>query len=79
MEDRKKIIQEKLREEEQREIQQLSGIKQMIWNILIHEKGFQPEDIQVDPLFTITIADSEAYVTVDFLITLSSINLMALL
>jgi hypothetical protein len=78
VEDRKKIIQEKLKKEEQREIQQLSGIKQMIWEILIQEKGFQPEDIQVDPLFTITIDKTEAFVTVDFIINLSSINFMVI-
>lgn len=78
MEDRKKIIQDKIREEDQREIQQLSGIKQIIWDILIHEKGFQPEDIQVDPLFTITMDKREALVTVDFIINVSSINFMVI-
>jgi len=78
MEDRKKIIQEKIREEEQLEMQQLRGIKQIIWEILIHEKGFQPEDILVDPSFTITMENRKALVTVDFIINVLSINFMVI-
>jgi len=78
VEDRKKIIQNKIREEEQQEIQQLSGIKQMIYDILIKEKGFQPEDIRVDPIFTVTMSNREVLVTVDFIINLSSVNFMVI-
>ena len=78
MEERKKIIQKKIQEEEQHEIEQLSGIKQMIWEILIHEKGFQPEDIQNDPIFTLTIDKNEVFVTVDFVINVSSVDFMVI-
>ncbi len=70
MEDRKKLIQEKIDMEEHCETVQLGGIKQLVWDVLVHEKRFLPGDIEVDPKFTIKLSDGEAEVSIDFIITL---------
>ena len=49
MEDREKLIREKLKEEELIDMMQLRGINQMVWEMLIKEKGFNPEEIEIKP------------------------------
>ncbi len=49
--DREKIIKERIKEEEQLEAVQLGGIKQMVWEFLIREKHFKPEEIETNSEF----------------------------
>lgn len=78
MEDRAKLIREKLMEEELMDMMQLRGINQMIWEMLIKEKGFNPEEIEINPEFRLQLSNCEANVSVDFIINLSSVSFMAI-
>jgi hypothetical protein len=78
MEDREKLIRQKIKEEELIDMMQLRGIKQILWEILIKEKGFNPEEIEIDPEFRIQLSNCEANVSVDFIINLSSVSFMVI-
>jgi hypothetical protein len=78
MEDRKKLIQEKIDMEEHCETIQLSGVKQQVWDALVYEKHFLPGDIEVNPKFTIQLSDGEAEVSIDFIITLPVASFVAI-
>jgi hypothetical protein len=69
VENRQKKIKEKIEGEELIEMMQLKGVKQIILDILIKEKGFLPGDIEIDPEFKIRLNDCEATVTIDFVIS----------
>jgi len=79
MNDRKKLIEELIKEEEQIETAQLGGIKQKVFEFLIKEKQFKTEDIETDPEFKITLSDSEITVHTDFLVNLSSASFILIL
>jgi hypothetical protein len=78
MEDRYKLIREKIAEKEIIESMQLSGVKQIIYRMLLMEKGFHPEDIQIDPQFSLPVDTHEETVSIDFTITLEGTILMAI-
>lgn len=76
MEDREKLIQEKIKAEEQVEIMQLKGVKQKVWEILTKEKNFDPGEIEIDPEVRLRLSDCEATVSIDFIINLPSASFM---
>ena len=78
MEDREKLIREKLKEEELIDMMQLRGINQMVWEMLIKEKGFNPEEIEINPEFRLQLSNCEANVSVDFIINISSVSFMVI-
>jgi len=57
---------------------QLSGIKQQIWEFLVKEKHFRPEEIETDPQFKLTLGDSETKVSIDFVVNLPSASVMVI-
>jgi hypothetical protein len=78
MEDREKLIKEKIAEKESIEQMQLLGVKQIVYEILTKEKGFYPEDIQIDPQFRLILSTCEATVGIDFLINLDKTSFMVI-
>jgi hypothetical protein len=69
MEEREKLIQEKIAEKDTIERMQTLGVRYLIHEILTKEKGFYPEDIQANPQFQIRLSTCEAAVGIDFVIT----------
>lgn len=78
MEDREKLILEKIAEKQSIEMMQLRGVKSIVYEILINEKGFRPEEIQIDPQFMLKLSTCEATVGIDFMISLESISFMVI-
>jgi hypothetical protein len=78
MNDREKLIEQRIKEEEEIEIMQLSGIKQMILEFLIKEKQFKTEEIKIDPEFRLILGDREIKVSIDFVVSLPSATLMVI-
>jgi hypothetical protein len=78
MEDRKKIIEMKIKEEEFGEMLQLQGVKQLVWNILTKDKGFRPKEIEISPEFKIQLSNCDAVVSVDFIINLPQASFMVI-
>jgi hypothetical protein len=70
MENREKLVREKIAEKEMIEKMQYRGVKRIVYEILKRERGFHPEEIQVDPQFSITLRTCEAKVGIDFMIIL---------
>jgi hypothetical protein len=77
--DREKFILEIIKEEEQIETAQLGGIKQKVFEFLIKEKQFKPEEIETDTEFRITLSDSEITVHIDFVLNISSASFILIL
>ena len=77
--DREKFILEHIKEEEQIETAQLSGIKQKVFEFLIKEKHFKQEEIEADSEFKITLNNLEITVHMDFVINLSSASFILIL
>lgn len=69
-EEKEKLIQEKLEEEEFVEMMHLKGVKQIVWEKLINEKKFEPEEIEMEPQFVLQLEDCEATVSINFVINL---------
>jgi hypothetical protein len=78
MEDREKLIRDKIKEEELIDMMQLRGINQMLWEMLTKEKGFNPEEIEINPEFRLQLSNCEANVSVDFIINISSVSFMVI-
>lgn len=78
MNEREEMIREKIETEELIEGAQLKGIREEIHEILIRKKGFGQGEIEIDPAFRIKVANSDANVTVDFAIKLTSEYLMVI-
>ena len=78
MNDREKLIEQRIKAEEDIETMQLSGIKQMILEFLIKEKQFKPEEIKTDPEYRLTLGDRETKVSMDFVVNLPSASLMVI-
>ncbi len=78
MEDREKLIQEKIKEEEFIEMMQLKGVKQKVLDILIKEQGFSLDEIEIDPEFRLKLSNCEATVSIDFIINLQSVSFIAI-
>jgi hypothetical protein len=70
MEEKEKLIREKIKEEDLSEMLQLRGVKQIVWDNLTKEKGFSQEEIEIDPHFEIALSDCKSTVSIDFIITL---------
>ena len=78
MEDREKLIREKIAEREIIEKMQYRGVKHFVHEILTRNKGFHPEEIQVDPRFSLSLPACETEVSIDFMISLNGINFMVI-
>ena len=70
MEEREKMIRDKVEKEDFVEIMQLKGVKQIVWDKLTEEKGFNRHEIAIEPKFELAISDCEATVSIDFVINL---------
>ena len=70
MEDREKMIRDRVDKEDFVEIMQLKGVKQIVWDKLIKEKGFNRDEIAIEPKFELAISDCEATVSIDVVINL---------
>jgi hypothetical protein len=71
MDDREELIQEKIRNEDFIEMTQLQGIREEIREILIREKGFHTEEVEINPIFRINLANSYVNVSIDLAINLN--------
>jgi len=78
MEEREKLIQEKIAEKDKIERMQTLGVRYHIYEILTKEKGFYPEDIQINPQFQIRLNTGEATVGIDFVITYDETSFMVI-
>lgn len=78
MDDREKLIQERIMAEECAEMMQMGGVKQKLWAILTRERKFDPRDIEVNPEFRLLLDDCEITVSIDFIINLSSASFMVI-
>jgi len=78
LEDREKLIQERIKAEEAAEIEELKGVKERVWDILTKEKNYDPSEIEIDPEFRLNLSDSEASVSIDFVVTLPSASFMVI-
>jgi hypothetical protein len=76
MDEREELIQEKIRNEDLIEMTQIKGIREEMREILIKEKGFGPEEIEINPMFRINLANSYADVSIDLAINLFATCLM---
>jgi len=76
MDEREELIHEKIGNEDFVEMIQLKGIREEIRQILIEEKGFKPEEIEINPKFRIELANCYADVSIDLAIHLSSTYFM---
>ena len=70
MDEREELIQEKIRNEDFIEMTQLKGIREEMREILTKEKGFDPEEIEINPVFRIKLANCYADVSIDLAINL---------
>jgi hypothetical protein len=78
MNDREKLIEQRIKAEKEIETMQLSGIKQTILEFLIKEKQFKLEEIKTDPEYRLTLGDRETKVSMDFVVNLPSVSLMVI-
>jgi hypothetical protein len=78
MEDREKLVKEKISEEDQIEFTKLKGVQQFVWEVLINDKKYEPGDIAVEPQFTLQLSNCQAIVSMDLFITLSGVNFLAI-
>jgi len=76
MDEREELIREKIRNEDLVEIAQLEGIREEMRQILIREKGFSPDEIEIDPVFRIELTNCNADVSIDLAINLSATYFM---
>ncbi len=78
MEDREHLIRERIAEIEKIDKMRIRGIGHFIHELLIKEKGFYPEEIQVNPQFRLMLSTCEAKAGIDFLITLNGKEFMVI-
>jgi hypothetical protein len=78
MENREKLILEKVNDQEFIEMLQLRGVKQLVYKTLTEEKGFYPDEIQIDPQFILRLSTCEATVGIDFMLILDQISFMVI-
>ena len=72
MEEKEKLIREKIEEEDFFEMMQLRGVRQIVWDKLTKEKGFDQGDIEIEPQFVLALSDCKETVSIDFVINLPS-------
>ena len=70
MEEKEKLIREKIEEEDLSEMIQLRGVKQIVWDKLTKEKGFYQGEIEIDPHFELALSHCKSIVSMDFVINL---------
>ena len=78
MEEREKLVREKILEEEFIDRMHLSGIKMKVLEMLTKEKMFDPADIEIDPEFRLTLGDSEFVASIDFIVNCHSVSFMVM-
>jgi hypothetical protein len=78
MNDREKLIKQRIKAEEAIETMQLDGIKQAVWEFLVKEKQFKPKEIETDPKFRLILGDRETTIRIDFVVNLPSASLMVI-
>jgi hypothetical protein len=78
MEDRERLILDKIAGKEFIEIMQLRGVKQIVYETLIQKKGFHVEEVRIDPQFTLIFGTGEATVSIDFMLILEGISFMVI-
>jgi hypothetical protein len=76
LENREKLIRERIEEEEHLKMIHLGGVKQKVWEILTKEKMFDPGEIEIDPEFRLRLSDCEATVSIDFIVDSPSASFM---
>jgi len=69
--DRRKLIEEKILKRDENAQKTLALIREMVWNFLIHERGYFEKDIEVDRNFEIGVNEVMTGTSVDYLITLN--------
>jgi|Deesub1362A_J573_1020465.scaffolds.fasta_scaffold00027_100 hypothetical protein len=74
--DREKLIMEKVRMADEAEMIQTEAIKQYVLEFLKTEKGYLPEDIEIDKKFQISVSDRVETASVDFIINLEGKRFM---
>jgi hypothetical protein len=77
-EERDKKIREKIEQESFIEMMQLQGVRRSIWEFLTQQKGFDPKEVEIDPQFNIVLSNCEASVSIDFIVTISSLSFMVI-
>ncbi len=76
--DRRKLIEEKIQKRDENALKVHGLIREMVWNFLIHERGYSEEDIDVDRNFEIGVDEVMTSTSVDYLITLSGKRFMVI-
>jgi hypothetical protein len=76
--EREKIVMEKVKEEDMIAQEQLEGVKEWVWELLINKKNFHPEEIKIDPQFSLKLSDCETMVSIDYVINLNSMSFMVI-
>jgi len=76
--DRQKLIEEKIGHAEAKASMGLTLIRQVIRDLLLNEKGYSEEDMEVDRQFEIIQDNSRASVSVDYILTLSGKRVMVI-
>ncbi len=77
-EEREKKIKEKIEQENFIEMMQLQGVRRSIWEFLTQQKGYDPKEVEIDPQFNIVLSNCKASVSMDFIVTVSSISFMVI-
>jgi len=73
---REELIKQKIEEEDFIEMIKLKSLRERVLETLIREKGFDPEDIETEPEFSLQLSNCSASVSIDFIINLSAISFM---
>ncbi len=76
--DRKKLVEEKIRNAEAEALTSLAIIRQVVKDYLIHEKGYRDDEIEVDREFGIVVDDRETPVSVDYILTIQGRRFMVI-
>lgn len=76
MEDREKLVRDKIAEKEKIEGMLYRGVKYYIYDLLTRDKGFHPGEILADPRFSLTLSTGDAIVSIDFLVSIEGNNFM---
>ncbi len=66
--DRRKLVEEKIRNAEAEALTNLTAIRRVVKDYLIHEKGYSDEDIEIDKEFRIVVDGRETPVSVDYIL-----------
>ena len=66
--DRRKLVEEKIRKAEAEALTSLASIRRAVKDLLIHEKGYGDEDIEVDAEFRVIVDNRETPVSVDYIL-----------